>query len=102
MDKEKLQSLLDLGKKSEQVKEAFLKLEEIAEFLKSDKKFFSFAKVKSVNGFVSPSEMIILLSDYINKTGKYEEYLKAYGGKGSDKKETKTPKQKISIFDLEL
>lgn len=110
MNKERINEIIKLSKQeSSTVKKVFDCLDEVSKFLVEDKKFFTFVEGKAKNNYISPTEMFVLCYDYLNKTGKYAEYLenKKVSKKSEKKakaktKEVKKVEKKFDIFDLNL
>ncbi len=75
MNQERINEIVELGKNNKEVRTAFAIIDEVSKFLQEDKKFFAFASKQAKNNYVSPLDMIMLAHDYLNNTGKYQEWL---------------------------
>lgn len=81
--KTRINEIIQEGKANPKFAEVFKVIDEISEFMVTDQEFFKFASsIASANknkdkqyGYISPTEMFILAYDYLNKTGKYADYL---------------------------
>lgn len=106
MNKERINEIIAEGKVNPSFAKCFEILDEVAKFVVENSTFKTFAQSKAKNNFVSPTEMFALAYDFLNNTGKYEEYLKAKETKAKPvetKKELPKvvkPKKETTIFDL--